>query len=76
MEVCNRHLEAQTIISGPGCSKLPTSLVTVSLKFQVLISISNMPNMPIFSVEKMSEAFAVQKLLSFFQQKFSIFIWL
>ena len=30
----------------------------------------NISNMPIFFVEKMWEAFAVQKLLSFFQQKF------
>ena len=30
--------------------------------------------MPIFFVEKMLEAFAVQKLLSFFQQKISVYL--
>ena len=36
--------------AGPGCSKLTTSLVNVSLKFQKKVNISNMP---IFFVEKM-----------------------
>ena len=31
-------IEIETEISGPGCSKLTTSLVNVSLKFQTLIS--------------------------------------
>ena len=54
---------------GPG-SKLTTSLVNVSLKFQTLISqISRY-----FFVEKMCEAFALQKLLSFFQQKISVYL--
>ena len=30
--------------------------------------------MPIFFVEKMCEAFALQKLFSFFQQKISVFL--
>ena len=34
----------------------------------------NFSNMPIFFVEKMLEAFAVQKLLSFFQQKISVYL--
>ena len=33
---------------GPGCSKLTTSLVNVSVNFQI-----NFSNMPEFSVEKM-----------------------
>ena len=36
----------------------------ISLKFQ----------MPVFFVEKMCEAFAVQKLFSFFQQKISVYL--
>ena len=40
----------------------------------VKISNVNISNKPIFFVEKMCEAFALQKLLSFFQQKnFSAF---
>ena len=50
---------------GPGCSKLTTSLVNVSLKFQVLIP--GISNMPIFF------CFALQKLFSFFQQKISVY---
>ena len=43
---------------GPGCSKLTTSLVNVSLKFQTLIS----QICQYFLLKKMWEAFAVQKL--------------
>ena len=31
-------------------------------------------NMPVFFIEKMREAFTVQKLLSFFQQKTSVYL--
>ena len=56
--------------SGPGCSKLTTSLVNVSLNLQTLIS----QICQFFFVEKMWEAFAMQKLLSFFSTKnFSVF---
>ena len=49
--------------SGPGCSKLTTSLVNVSLKFQTLISqISRY-----FLLKKMCEA-------HFFQQKISVYL--
>ena len=49
-------------ISGSGCSKLTTSLVNVSFKFQTLISKIH----PYFFIEKKTET--LQKLLSFFQQ--------
>ena len=49
--------------SGPGCSKLTTSLVYVSLKFQTLIS-EKCQN---FLLKK------CEKLLSFFQQKISVY---
>ena len=49
-------------ILGPSCSKLTTSLVKVSLKFQMLIS------------QICQYFFAVQKLLSFFQQKISVYL--
>ena len=44
------------ISTGPGCSKLTTLLVNVLLK----ISNVNIWNMPIFYIEKISEAFALQ----------------
>ena len=49
---------------GPGCSKLTMLLVNVSLKFQTLIT-------------NKSQYFLLkncQKLLSFFQQKFSVYL--
>ena len=46
--------------SGPGCSKLTISNVNKYLKYA---------NVPICFVETLCEAFTVQKLLSFFQQK-------
>ena len=50
--------------SGPGCSKLTTSLVNVSLKFQKLISQIHQ----YFLLKKK------QKHLSFFQQKISVYL--
>ena len=47
--------------SGPGCSKLTTSLVNDSLKFQTLIS-------------QICQYFLLQKLLLFFQQKISVYL--
>ena len=57
-------------IPGPGCSKLTTLLVNETLKFSNV----NISNMPVFFVEKMREAFALQKLLTFFQQKISVYL--
>ena len=54
--------------TGPSCSKLTMSLVNETLKFQALIS----QICQYFLLKKMKEAFAVQKLLSFFQQKISV----
>ena len=56
--------------TGPSCSKLKTSLVNVSLKFQTFIS----EIILYFWLKKMSEAFAMQKPLSFFQQKISVYL--
>ena len=53
--------------SGPSCSKLTTSLVNNSLKF----TSSDTQICWNFFAEKMWVAFAVQKLLTFFQQKIS-----
>ena len=47
---------------GPGCSKLTTSLVNVSLKFQTLISETS----HYFLLKK------CEKLLSYFQRKISV----
>ena len=62
------------ISSGPSCSKLMTSLVNGLLKFQMLIS----HICQYFFVEKMREAFALQKFLSFFfsRKNISVFVLL
>ena len=52
--------------TGPGCSKLTTSSVNVSLKFPTLSQIHRY---------FLWEAFALKQLLSFFQQKYQC-IWL
>ena len=54
---------------GPGCSKLTTSLVNFSLKFQMLIS-----EICHHFLLKKCEAFALQKLLLFFQQEISVYL--
>ena len=51
-------------LPGPGCSKLTTSLVNVSLNFQKLIS-------QIYQYFLLKKC---EKLLSFFQQKISVFL--
>ena len=55
---------------GPGCSKLTTSLVNVWLNFQELIS----QICQYFLLKKCEKLFALQKLLSFFQQKISVYL--
>ena len=68
----NSYINVDVMIwtsSGPGCSKLMTSLVNVSLKFQTLIS-----EICQYFLLKTCEAFALQKLLSFFQQKISVYL--
>ena len=71
----NKHQEEKKIIcnkygckSGPGCSKLMTSLVNVSLKFKTLISQIRQ----YFLLKKCEKLLQLQKLLSFFQQKISV----
>ena len=49
---------------GPSCSKLTASLVNVSN-----VNISNTPIL----LKKIGEAFAMQKLLSFFSRKMSVY---
>ena len=55
--------------TGPGCSKLAMSLVNETLKFQTLIS-----QICQYFLMKKCEKLAVQKLLSFFQQKISLYL--
>ena len=50
---------------GPGCPKLTTSLVNVSLKFQMLKSKIR----HYFLLKKCEKLLHLQKLLLFFQQK-------
>ena len=52
--------------SGPGCSKLTTSLVNVSLKFQTLRSAISQ----YFLLKKCEK---LLRLLLFFQQKISVY---
>ena len=68
LKMNSAQLSDQT--AGPGCSKLTTLLVNGTLKFPTLIS----QICQYFFNEKMWEAFAVQKLLSFFQQKISVYL--
>ena len=62
---CTKNIK--TYIPRPGYSKLTTSLVNVSLKFQMLIS----QICQYFFVEKMCEAFAAS--LIFINKNFSVF---
>ena len=60
-----------TILSGPGCSKLTTSLVNVLLKFQTLIS-EICQSFLLKKCEKLLHS--LQKLLSFFSNKISVYL--
>ena len=53
-------------LSGPGCSKLTTSLVNLLLNFQKLISHNHMP---IFLVEKIVRSFCTAKASVIFSTK-------
>ena len=57
-------------LSGPAGSKLLMSLVNVLLNFQTSIS----RICQYFLLKKCEKAFELQKLLSFFQQKISVFL--
>ena len=65
----NEFNTENTLRTRASCSKLTTSLVNVSLKFQTVVS-----EIRQYVLLKKSEAFALQKLLSFFSTKiFSVF---
>ena len=57
------------ILSGPGCSKLMTSLVNVSLKFQTLIS--NICQY--FLLEKCEKLLQCKSFSHFFNKNISVF---
>ena len=68
---------------GPGCSKLTTSLVNVSLKFQTLISeicqyflLKNVRSFcsPIFFVEKNVRSLCTAKASHIFSTKISVYL--
>ena len=65
LKMCTWKIDGEN--SGPSCSKLTTSLVNDSLKF----TLSDTQICWNFLLKKMWVAFAVQKLLTFFQQKIS-----
>ena len=52
---------SDALFSGPGCSKLTTSLVNVSLKFQTLIS-------------EIRQYFLLKKLLSFVTKNINLLV--
>ena len=56
--------------SGPGCSKLTTSLVNVSLKFQTLIS----QICQYFLLKKCEKLLQCKSLSHFFQEKISVYL--
>ena len=73
-EPANLLYDVIMITSGSSCSKhhLPNELVKRSTKYFTTLSkkyFTTLSSQTIFFVEKMREAFAVQKLLTFFQQK-------
>ena len=55
--------------TGPGCSKLTTSLVNVSLKFQTLISQIHQ----YFLLKKCEKLSHCKSFSHFFQQKISVY---
>ena len=57
-------------LPGPGCSKLTTSLVNVSLKYQT----SKTEICQYFLLKKCEKLLQCKKLLSFFQQKISVYL--
>ena len=63
-----KHCTMAWLIPGPGCSKLTTSLVNETLKFQTEIS----QICQYFLLKKKCEK--LQKLLSFSQQNISVFV--
>ena len=65
------HGTAELHKTGPGCSKLATSLVNVSSKCQMFPSQNLYAS--IFG-RKNLRSFALQKLFSFIQQKISVYL--
>ena len=72
MKIANNVDYDQTALLAVWAPLFKTNNV-VSWRF-IKFSEVNFSNMPLFFVEKMWEAFAVQKLLSFFQQKISVYL--
>ena len=72
----SEHIVKDTVIklhyqSGPGCSKLTTSLVNVSLKFQMLIS----EICQYFLLKKCEKLLQCKSFSHFFNKKYQC-IWL
>ena len=59
----------QISLSGPGCSKLTTSLVNVSLKFQMLIS----EICQYFLLKKCEKLLQCKSFSHFFNKNISVF---
>ena len=63
-------LQHKSLTSGPGCSKLTTSLVNISLKFQMLIS----QICQYFLLKKWEKLLQWKSFSHFFQQKISLYL--
>ena len=64
------YISMKTRKSGPSCSKLTTSLVNVSLKFQTLIS----QICQHFLSKKCEKLLQCKSFTYFFQQKISVYL--
>ena len=65
-----QKLDIDTVKSGPGCSKLTTSLVKETLKFQMLIS----QICQYFLLKKCEKLLHCKSFSHFFQQKISVYL--
>ena len=66
----NINISNEIIFSGPSCSKLTTSLVNVSLKFQTLISQIHQ----YFLLKKCEKLLQCKSFSHVFQQKNSVYL--
>ena len=60
--------------AGPSCSKLTTSLVNDSLKFQTGILQIHCYFLLIKCENPLHESFAMQRILTFYQQKITVYL--
>ena len=69
-EFTNNGFDLGTYTTGPGCSKLTTSLVNISLNFQKLIS----QICQYFMLKKCEKLLQCKSFSHFFNKKISVFL--